>query len=418
LLSYYRHLPTDCAAQVITIIGYVHAPRPDLSKMPERRSLILDGRTWAEVSLAALGENFHAVQSHVGKDVTICAVVKADGYGHGAVECARALESEGAQWLGVTDAAEGLALRGAGVKGRILLMTGIWKGEEDAVVAENLTPTVWEPWHIESIERAAREQQPSRRVPVHLKLDTGMNRLGVSQELLPRLCEMLSASKHLTLEGVSTHLASAEVLDAEDATRQVKRFEAGLALLQSFGLRPSLIHMGNSAAMTARPDTWKTMVRPGIALYGYSLAFTRGGKPAAVASLALKPVLAWKTRVLTVKDVAAGEAIGYMGTFVTKTQSRIAVLPVGYADGYPRLLSNRARVIVGGEYAPVAGRVSMDLTIVDVSHIAGVAVGDEVVLIGNSSGKSVDAVELARLCESVPYEILCGLSQRVPRVYS
>jgi alanine racemase len=386
--------------------------------MPERRSLILDGRTWAEVSLGALGENFHAVQGHVGKDVTICAVVKADGYGHGAVECARALESEGAQWLGVTDAAEGLALRGAGVNGRVLLMTGIWKGEEDAVVAENLTPTIWEPWHIESLERAAREQQPLRRVAVHLKLDTGMNRLGASAEALPRLCEMLSASKHLTLEGVSTHLASAEVLDAHDAARQVQRFDEGLAVLQSYGLHPALIHMGNSAAMTARPDTWKTMVRPGIALYGYSLAFTRGGQSAAVPSLPLKPVLSWKTRVLTVKEVAAGEAIGYMGTFVTKTQSRIAVLPVGYADGYPRLLSNRARVIVRGEYASVVGRVSMDLTIVDVSHIAGVAVGDEVVLIGNSSGKWVDAVELARLCESVPYEILCGLSQRVPRVYS
>ena len=164
------------------------------------------------------------------------------------------------------------------------------------------------------------------------------------------------------------------------------------------------------------------MVRPGIALYGYSLAFTRAGEPAAVAELPLRPVLSWKTRVLTVKEVAAGQAVGYMGTFVTKTRSRIAVLPVGYADGYPRLLSNRARVIVGGEYAPVVGRVSMDLTIVDVSHIRGVAVGDEVILIGRgageSSGKSVDAVELARLCESVPYEILCGLSQRVPRVYS
>jgi alanine racemase len=189
-------------------------------------------------------------------------------------------------------------------------------------------------------------------------------------------------------------------------------------VLQSYGLHPALIHMGNSAAMTARPDTWKTMVRPGIALYGYSLAFTRGSKPAAVPSLPLKPVLSWKTRVLTVKEVAAGEAIGYMGTFVTKAQSRIAVLPVGYADGYPRLLSNRSRVIVRGEYAPVVGRVSMDLTIVNVSHIPGVAVGDEVVLIGNSGGNSVDAVELARWCESVPYEILCGLSQRVPRVYS
>ncbi|MGO9575736.1 MAG: alanine racemase [Terriglobales bacterium] len=394
----------------------MNATRPDLSKMPERRSLILDGRTWAEVSLAALGDNFHAVQKHVGADVTICAVVKADGYGHGAIKCARALEAEGATWLGVTSAAEGLALRGTGVRVRILLMTGIWKGEEDGIVAQNLTPTIWEPWHIELLERAAGKRQSV--LPVHLKFDTGMNRLGASQEALPRLCEMLSACKHLSLEGISTHLASAEVLDDENAVRQMKRFEEGLAILRNYGLGPPLVHMGNSAAMSARPETWKTMVRPGIALYGYSLAFTRGGEPAAVAPLPLRPVLSWKTRVLTVKEAAAGEAVGYMGTYVTKTRSRIAVLPVGYADGYPRLLSNRARVIVRGEYAPVVGRVSMDLTIVDVTHICSVGVGDEVILIGSNGGKSVDAVELARLSESIPYEILCGLSQRVPRVYS
>ncbi|HSZ61217.1 MAG TPA: alanine racemase [Terriglobales bacterium] len=393
----------------------MNAPRPDLSRVPERRSLILDGRTWAEVSLEALRENFHTVQKHIGEGVTICAVVKADGYGHGAIECARALESTGALWLGVTDAAEGLALRSSGVNARILLMTGIWKGEEESIVAQNLTPTIWEHWHIESLERAARQRHGV--LPVHLKIDTGMNRLGASLEALPRLCEMLMASKHLTLEGVSTHFASAEVLDAEDARRQMKRFEDGLAIVRSYGLRPGLLHMGNSAAMSARPETWKTMVRPGIALYGYSLAFTRGGEPAAITPLPLRPVLSWKTRVLTVKEVAAGEAVGYMGTFVTKARSRIAVLPVGYADGYPRLLSNRARVIVGGEYAPVVGRISMDLTIVDVSELRDVAVGDEVILIGATSGKSVDAVELARLCESVPYEILCGLSQRVPRVY-
>ncbi len=197
------------------------------------------------------------------------------------------------------------------------------------------TPTIWEPWHIEALERAARKRHgdlPSHRLPVHLKLDTGMNRLGAAKEALPHLCEMLSACKHLTLEGVSTHFASAEVLDAEDAVRQMKRFEEGLAVLRNYGLRPPLIHMGNSAAMSARPETWKTMVRPGIALYGYSLAFTRGGEPAAVADLALRPVLSWKTRVLTVKEVAAGQAVGYMGTFVTQARSRIAVLPVGYAD--------------------------------------------------------------------------------------
>jgi alanine racemase len=394
----------------------VNAPRTNLSQIPDRRSLILDGRTWAEVSLTALGENFHAVQKHVGTGVTICAVVKADGYGHGAVECALALEAAGAPWLGVTDAAEGRALRSAGIWTRILLMTGIWKGEEDGIVAHNLTPTVWETWHIERLEKAARKQQVE--LPVHLKVDTGMNRLGATIEAMPQLCTKLAACEHLHLEGVSTHFASAEVLDAEDAPRQMKIFEEALAVLAAHGLHPPLVHMGNSAAVSARPDTWKTMVRPGILLYGYSLPVMRGGEIVAEPTLPLTPVLTWKTRVLTVKDVAAGEAVGYMGSHITKEPSRIAVLPVGYADGYPRLLSNRARVIVRGEYAPVVGRVSMDLTTVDVGHIPGVAVGDEVILIGANNGKNVDAVELARWCETVPYEILCGISQRVPRVYS
>lgn len=243
--------------------------------MPDRRSLILDGRTWAEVSLAALGENFHAVQKHVGEGVTICAVVKADGYGHGAVECALALEAEGAPWLGVTDAAEGRALRSAGIWTRILLMTGIWKGEEDGIVSHNLTPTIWETWHIERLEKAARKQQVE--LPVHLKVDTGMNRLGATIGALPELCAKLAVCEHLHLEGVSTHFASAEVLDAEDAPRQMKIFEEALAVLAAHDLHPPLLHMGNSAAVSARPDTWKTMVRPGILLYGYSLPVMRGG---------------------------------------------------------------------------------------------------------------------------------------------
>ncbi|MGC2247027.1 MAG: alanine racemase, partial [Terriglobales bacterium] len=398
------------------IIEVVNAPRLERLTLPDSRSLALDGRTWAEVSLNTLRENFRVVQAHVGGNVAICAVVKADGYGHGATECALALEAEGAPWLGVTDAAEGRALRAAGIWTRILLMTGIWRGEEDSIVAHNLTPTVWESWHIERLENAARKQQIV--LPVHLKIDTGLNRLGATAAALPELCVKLAASEHLRLEGVSTHFASAEVLDAEDAPRQMKRFEEALAILAARGLHPPLVHMSNSAAVSARHETWKTMVRPGILLYGYSLPTMRGGQTTNEPGLPLRPVLVWKTRVLTVKDIAAGEAVGYMGTYVTKERSRVAVLPVGYADGYPRLLSNRARVIVRGEYAPVVGRVSMDLTTVDVGRIPGVAVGDEVILIGSSVGKSVDAVELARLCETVPYEILCGISQRVPRVYS
>jgi alanine racemase len=393
----------------------VNAPRLDRLVLPDRRSLALDGRTWAEVSLDTLRENFRAVQAHVGPNVAICAVVKADGYGHGATECALALEAEGTPWLGVTDAAEGRALRSAGIWTRILLMTGIWKGEEDGIVSHNLTPTVWETWHIERLETAAKKQQVN--LPVHLKVDTGMNRLGSSLAALPAFCDKLSTCEHLHLEGVSTHFASAEVLDGDETPRQIGIFEEALITLRSYGLHPPVVHMGNSAAVSVRPETWKTMVRPGILLYGYSLPTMSSGAVVTGPSLRLTPVLSWKTRVLTVKDVTEGEAVGYMGTYIAEQHSRIAVLPVGYADGYPRLLSNRARVIVRGEYAPVVGRVSMDLTTVDVGHIPGIAVGDEVVLLGSNNGKSVDAIELARLCESVPYEILCGISQRVPRVY-
>jgi alanine racemase len=369
--------------------------------------------TWAEVSLDALRQNFRAVREHVGNGVSICAVVKADAYGHGSAACARALEAEGAPWFGVTGTEEAMALRRAGIKARLLLMTGIWKGEEDQVVADNLTPVVWEQWHIERLESAATKKETV--LPVHLKIDTGMTRLGASREALPGVCGALAASDHLKLEGVSTHFAS--VRDPEKTRQQVALFEDALAVLHACGLQPTLMHMANSAAILSRPETWKTVVRPGIALYGYSRSRSTGVAQSAEVPTPLRPVLSWKTRVIALKEVSAGHAVGYGGTFVTQEQSRIAVLPVGYADGFHRLLSNRGRVIVHGEYAPVAGRVSMDLTTVDVTGIPGVEVGDDVILLGESNGKSIDAGEHARICETIPYEILCSISKRVPRVY-
>ena len=353
------------------------------------------------------------MRKHVGEGVSICAVVKADAYGHGAAACARALESEHAPWFGVTGTEEAMALRRAGIKARLLLMTGIWKGEEDQVVANHLTPVVWEEWHVKSLEGAAAKKQTV--LPVHLKIDTGMTRLGASREALPGVCAAIASSGHLKLEGVSTHFAS--VRDPEKTRRQAALFEEGLAVLVANGLRPALVHMANSAAILSRSETWKTMVRPGIALYGYSRSRAAGVAQSAEVAAPLHPVLSWKTRVIALKEVAAGYAVGYGGTFVTQEQSRIAVLPVGYADGFHRLLSNRGRVIVRGEYAPVAGRVSMDLTTVDVTGIPGVEVGDEVILLGESNGKNIDAGEHARICETIPYEILCSISKRVPRVY-
>ena len=373
--------------------------------------------TWAEVSLRALSRNFQTVQTFVGSNVQVCAVVKADAYGHGAAKCALALESAGAKWLGVTTTDEGVPLREAGLRGRILLMTGFWRGEEQEVVRRNLTATVWEPEHVAALNRAA-EHLSAPPQPVHLKVDTGMGRLGVALEGVDAICAAIKCSPLVSLEGLCTHFASSEMLDAPEVSRQVELFEKALTIVKKNGLSPVVCHMDNSGGIFARPDTWKNMVRPGLALYGYALPLVRDGKPEVPAVAAqLEPVLSWRTRIVSIKQMKAGQALGYGGTFVTKTSSRIAALPVGYADGYNRGLSNRGRVIVRATYAPIVGMISMDLTLIDVSNVPGSEVGDEVVLIGRSGSASVPAPEIAELCRTIPYEILCAISKRVPRKF-
>lgn len=354
---------------------------------------------------------------HAGPSVTVCAVVKADAYGHGAVECSRALEAEGARWLGVTSLDEAIPLRDAGIESRILLMTGFWRGEEGEIVRQQLTPTVWEPWHIEALENAAASG--AVRQAVHLKVDTGMGRLGVALDGLPAVLKALTAAPHLILEGLSTHLASSEIMDAPSVAEQERRFEDAHHLVRSAGFNPTLIHMANTSALISRRETWNNMVRPGVALYGYYLPFQRAGREVSGGTLRLpvKPVLTWKTRILSMRNFAANQPLGYGGTYVTKAPAHVAVLPVGYADGYNRQLSNRGRVIVRDHYAPIIGSISMDLTLVDVTGIPGIAVGDEVILLGASDGLTVDALEHARLANSSPYEILCNISKRVPRKY-
>ncbi|MGA9072647.1 MAG: alanine racemase [Candidatus Sulfotelmatobacter sp.] len=374
--------------------------------------------TWAEVSLVTLRQNFRTVVKHAGAAVSVCAVVKADAYGHGAVECSRALQAEGAKWLGVTSLDEAIPLRDAGIESRILLMTGFWRGEESEIVRLRFTPTVWEPWHIESLENAAASRVG--RHAVHLKVDTGMGRLGVSLDELPAVLKALSAAPHLAFEGLSTHLASSEIMDAPSVAEQERRFEETQRIVRAAGFHPSLVHMANTSALISRRETWNNMVRPGVALYGYYLPFQRAGREVSGGTLRLpvKPVLTWKTRILSMRNFAANQALGYGGTYVTKAPAQVAVLPVGYADGYNRQLSNRGRVIVRDHYAPIIGSISMDLTLVDVTGIPGIAVGDEVILLGTSDGLSVDALEHARLANSSPYEILCNISKRVPRRYA
>ncbi|HEX3352598.1 MAG TPA: alanine racemase [Terriglobales bacterium] len=375
--------------------------------------------TWAQVSLENLRYNFGVVQRHIGAGITVCAVVKADAYGHGAVECARALEAEGARWVGVTSLDEAIPLRDAGIHTRILLMTGFWRGEEEEIIRLQLTPTIWEPGQVELLEKASAGLGLPK-LPVHLKVDTGMGRLGVDPEDLYQVCAALKASPHLLLEGLSTHLASSEVLDAPSVDEQLQKFEQVRNLLRNEGFDPPLVHAANTGAVISRRESWNGMVRPGIALYGYHLPFERAGREVSGSKLrlAVRPVLTWKTRILSLRDVRANQALGYGGTYVTKAPARIAVLPVGYADGLNRALSSRGRVIVREHYAPIVGRISMDLTLADVTGLPGVAVGDEVVLLGALDGLSVDAREHAELANTNVYEILCAISKRVPRKYS
>jgi alanine racemase len=374
--------------------------------------------TWAQVSLENLRYNFGVVQRHIGAGITVCAVVKADAYGHGATECARALEEEGARWLGVTSLDEAIPLRDAGIHTRILLMTGFWRGEEEEIIRLQLTPTVWEPGQVELLEKAAAGLDA--KLHVHLKVDTGMGRLGVDPEDLYQVCSALKASPHLLLEGLSTHLASSEVLDAPSVNEQLQKFEQVRTLLRDEGFDPPLVHVANTGAVISRRESWNTMVRPGIALYGYHLPFERAGREVSGSQLRLgvKPVLTWKTRILSLRDERANQALGYGGTYVTKAPARIAVLPVGYADGLNRALSSRGRVLVREHYAPIVGRISMDLTLADVTGLPGVSVGDEVVLLGALDGLNVDARQHAELANTNVYEILCAISKRVPRKYS
>ncbi len=382
----------------------------------EYKAGIFSRPNWAEVSLGALRKNFKTIAQRVAP-ATVCAVIKCNAYGHGVVDCGRALEAEGARWFGVTSTEEGACVREAGVGGRLLLMTDYWRGEEDAVVAHQLTPAVWTLDHVERLERAVRARRTNGKLAVHLKVDTGMGRVGVPAAEVEALARRIAGSEQVELEGVFSHIASSEVLDAEDAAAQIVCFNRVLSSLRAAGLEPPLRHLSNSAAVAGRPDTWNTMVRPGLALYGYVPPFSAHATTKFPAPLTVEPVLSWKTRIISQREMPAGQAIGYNATYMTKAPSRIAVIAAGYGDGFNRAMSNKARVIVRDHYAPVVGRISMELTTIDVTEIPGTEIGDEALLIGRSEHCSVTAEDQARWVGTIPYEITCGINRRVPRVY-
>jgi len=373
---------------------------------------IMGRPTWAEIDLDALAHNYRVIRTHVGEEVKILAAVKANAYGHGAVECARRLAREGVNWFGVALPEEGIELRRAGLTRPVLCLGGFWKGQESACLQEQLTPVVYRLGMIESLDRAA--QEAGLTAEVHVKIDTGMGRLGIRADDVSEFCEGLRRFRHVRVDGLMTHLAAADDETKESFTAgQLSKFDHAVKVFRDHGFAPRLIHAANSAATFARPRNGENLVRPGGALYG----FTRDVLPANIERPPLLPVMSVHSRIMLLKEVPPGQKLGYGTTFETRRDSLIATLPIGYDDGFTRALSNRGRVIVRGQAAPVVGRVSMDLTLIDVTDIPGVQIDDQVILLGGQAGNQITAEEIGTTVGTISYEITCGISNRVPRIY-
>lgn len=368
--------------------------------------------TWAEIDLEALASNFRVICEHVGPDVKVMAAVKANAYGHGAVRCARRLEDEGVDWFGVALPEEGVELRRAGITKPILCLGGFWKGQEAACLREGLTQVVYRLDMIESLDCAARKAGVI--ADVHLKVDTGMGRLGVRDDALGEFCDALTRFENIRVDGLMTHLAAADDPSREDFTKtQLDRFAQAGKLFRERGFAPGYVHAANSATAFTYSESRGNMVRPGGTLYGFS----RDVLPSNIPAPALRPVMSLRSRIMLLKRMRKGEKLGYGCAFETTRESLIATIPIGYGDGYQRALSNRGRVIVRGEFAPVVGRVSMDLTLIEVTDVAGVSLHDEVTLLGRDGDLSITAEDIAELAGTISYEIACGISGRVPRIY-
>ena len=368
--------------------------------------------TWAEIDLEALAQNLRVIRNHVGDEVKILAAVKANAYGHGAVECARRLERDGVDWFGVALPEEGVELRNAGISKPILCLGGFWPGQEAALLHHRLTPVVYRLDMIESINRAAADAAVMANV--HLKIDTGMGRLGVRADEVADFCGGLSQFKNIRVDGLMTHLAAADDESKELFTSdQIRKFDHAMATVRARGIQPAFIHAANSAATFTQSRPGDNLVRPGGSLYG----FTRDVFPDSIVSPPLRPVMSLHSRIMLLKRVPRGEKLGYGCTFETKRDSLIATLPIGYDDGYSRALSNLGRILVRGQFAPVVGRVSMDLTLIDVTDTSGVSINDPVTLLGCENGNSITAEDIGELAGTISYEVTCGISNRVPRIY-
>lgn len=361
------------------------------------------------VDLSALRANLGTVRGLVGPGVEILAVVKANAYGHGDTVIARALCDEGISNLGVASVAEGIRLRESGIAATVLVLGSLYPSDADALVRYALNPVIPNIDLLRHLEAFGVERGVS--IPYHLKLDTGMGRLGFLPDAIEQWLPELGGLRAVKLQGVISHLAKAEEPSSLSCRRQLHTFRNTLERFRTTGQAPGLTHIANSAAILTLPDARFDMVRPGGMLYGLF------SHPLLANHVRLEPVLTWKTCVLQIKTLPKNSSVSYGGTFITPRDSTIATLPVGYADGYKRSFSNRSAVLIRGRRAPVVGRVTMDLTMVDVTDIAGVRSGDEVILLGTQGDETISAEELAGWADTISYEILTSISPGIPRYY-
>ncbi len=369
-------------------------------------------RSWVEVSRAQIAENFNAIRNVVGSQVEVMPVVKADAYRHGAIEVSRTLEQEGARWLAVSNTEEGVALREAGILARILVMADFLPFTRDALLAHDLTPVIHSLEDLAELDKLAASRAGTCRY--HLKLDTGMGRLGVRASP-ETIAQAILAARHAELEGLMTHFASAGNYQSTQTDDQIAVFDRVALALDRAGIRPALMHLCSTIPVAyGRRQAWRRMIRPGHAIYGY-VSPASGHAPGKI--LQVKPALAWRAAVLSVKDIPPGALIGYGGIFRAADWTRVAVLAVGYADGVPHRLSGRGSVIVNGKMAPILGAVSMDLMSIDVSQSPETKVGDAVTLLGAEGKLSIDAQQMARWAGTISYSVLCGIHARVRRIY-
>lgn len=371
--------------------------------------IVMHRPTWVEIDLNALRQNLLAIRKMAGPGVKIMGIVKADAYGHGDYEVGRVLLDHGVEMLGIAILEEGIQLRDKGIQAPLLLLGGLFEDQIDTVIQYNIIPTVYDLKLVVVFSKRASEL--NKTVPVHVYVDTGMGSIGVRYDKAVEFVKSLYDIKNIFIDGIYTHCSSSDEKESAYTNLQIRRFRDILTTLDAIKIGIPLRHMANSGAIIGYPDAYFTMVRPGLSLYGLypSEEVSR--------NIGIKPVMSFKTRVVHIKDMQPGDEVGYGRTYKITKPTRVATLPFGYDDGYNRLLSGQGKVILRGVMASIIGRVCMDQCFVDVSHINEVSVGDEVVVYGSQGQETISIESIAKQLHTIPYEVTCSVSKRVPRIY-